>query len=324
VISRLGVVVVIATFLGMVAGDPANCSGRIHTDLISLFSQHTFKYDKETYGYRLFEPSSADEPGKHQPLIVWLHGQGAIGDDNTEQLKFLDRLVFHPPRKRERFPFFFLAVQCSSSQSEWFRPFSTEGDMLEVVHAIVQELLATKQIDVDRVYLTGISSGGTASWDLAWRYPKTFAAVLPLGSSGTYTTGISRLKDVPIWAFHCANDSGAPISYVQNTVNALKRAGGNVELTILPSNDHDAWTSAFRDYHALDWLMTQRRGRYFRAGAIPVGTKLRHALAGWSPWQFVIQLAVILSLAWIAWKALLWYLSDIDRPSPSRRQLSRR
>ena len=43
-----------------------------------------------------------------------------------------------------------------------------------------REAAARYRIDADRVYLTGPSLGGSGTWCIATRYPKTFAAIAPI------------------------------------------------------------------------------------------------------------------------------------------------
>jgi predicted peptidase len=273
----------------------------LRPDFVALFEAH--QHEARLGGrsvrlnYRLFVPEIKEGSARQLPLIVWLHGNGEGGSDNVNQLKWLDTLIFRPPRQRRRFPFFLLAVQCPVEQKSWtramFRRDRNSSDALDATKQIVEQLTARQPIDVDRIYLSGVSDGGTACWELAWRYPNMFAAVAPLGSFGHYRADLARLKDVPIWAFHSRDDRWADVNAVRSTVASLQSLGGRVYLTEIDSSGHDCWTAAFGDHGLLSWLLTQRRGcRGLAPGNSPIAFRLRHFVAGWRWWQAALQLGM--------------------------------
>ena len=208
--------------------------------------------------YRLFVPRNL-RPGEQCPLLVWLHGKGEGGDDNEWSLKYLPMIV-QPSRPVEEYRFFILATQ--SPSGSWSSGYDdSSGDMLAVTYAIVQQLLKEQPIDPDRVYLSGVSSGGAGCWEMAMRHPELFAAVAPMSSGGGDASRVGKLVNIPIWAFHCQYDKPEG---VEQTVAALQHAGGNVYLTLMRSGDHDSWHGALCGFGCFDWLLAQRRGASIR------------------------------------------------------------
>ena len=65
---------------------------------------------------------------------------------------------------------------------------------------------------------------------------------------------------MPVWAFHGAKDSVVPLRQSQEMVDALKRAGGNVQLTVYPEANHDSWTETYNNPKLYEWLLSQRKG----------------------------------------------------------------
>jgi predicted peptidase len=132
--------------------------------------------------------------------------------------------------------------------------------------AILEETCQSHPIDADRVSVAGISSGGTAAWEIAIRHPDRFSAIAPISSAGAHEASVKRIVNMPVWAFQSQRDPYAPISAVQQTIQALHEAGGAAELTAVslsPTSKlwvHDAWTEAFKEYGLLEWLLAQRRG----------------------------------------------------------------
>ncbi|MBM4028610.1 MAG: phospholipase, partial [Planctomycetes bacterium] len=68
-----------------------------------------------------------------------------------------------------------------------------------------------------------------------------------------------RLKDVPVWAFHGAKDPVVPLQASADMVEALKKAGGNVQFTVYPEAQHDSWTETYNNPKLYEWFLSQRR-----------------------------------------------------------------
>jgi predicted peptidase len=208
-------------------------------------------------------PSAQPDPHGHWPLLLWIHGQGERGNDNRKSMRWLE-LVFEPFENSP--PFFILVPQQQKEHTSWTGA-AGEGvnDMLTIAHRIMEQTVADYPIDEDRIFVSGVSSGGTASWQIACRHPEVFAAVAPLSSGGCDSSSAANLKGVPVWAFHCKTDTLTRPEGVQRTVEVVRQSGGlsHVTLTDRPNGDgwvHDSWTPAFREHGLAQWLIAQRRG----------------------------------------------------------------
>ena len=132
-------------------------------------------------------------------------------------------------------------------------PFDLKTDSRTIQHAWKPEELiqlvdnAIKHLNVDpnRVYVTGLSMGGYGTWRLASAYPDRFAAAVPICGGGEPDTMASTLARVPIWAFHGAKDTVVPLAESQNMVDAVKKAGGDIRLTVYPEAQHNSWTETY-------------------------------------------------------------------------------
>lgn len=284
--------------------------GGFDADFIEMFSTFEYRYtggeyDDEVFHYRLFVPTAEDAEQKF-PLVVWLHGRGEAGRDNIDHLAWLEHLVFKPPWQRDRFKFYLLAVQCPLDNNLWLRRNSGRGDdMINVVKAILDQTLAKYPIDADRVSLAGVSSGGTGVWDLAARHPDYFSAIAPMASSGLGDKALERLQRLPVWAFHCTRDPGTPIDSVRHTVDELQRIGCTAQLTEVDAATHDCWTPAFADYHLLDWLLEQQRGKTSPSpGTVSWHNRFNDLLNGWLWWQALLQLTIPSGFIFLGW----WFI----------------
>lgn len=196
--------------------------------------------------YLLYLPFDYHEDfNKKWPLIMFLHGAAEQGDD----LALVKRHGI-PKRidKKRDFPFVVVSPQCP--QGYWW-----SNDLLI---ALLDDIIANYRIDKDRVYLTGISMGGYATWELAIEYPDRFAAIAPIcGGGDPYL--IDRIKHIPVWAFHGEKDRIVKVYKSKRLVNALKVAGGNVRLTIYPGMRHDVWKVTYTNQKLYDWFLSHRR-----------------------------------------------------------------
>jgi predicted peptidase len=256
-----------------------------------------------TIPYRLHLPSQFDIAKKY-PLIVWLHGEGESGSDNRLQLRHLDTTLLIPER-RGNCDFLILVPQKPKKVS-WIGdsvPNSeSEGspyDMLEVVTKLLDHTIAQYPVDEARVAVLGLSSGGTAAWELAARSPERYSALLPFSAAPKGGTDLNALLRVPVWAFYPPTDYLAPPDATQNAVSHLQQLGGYAAFTF--SNDepekavtHYCWKSAFRDYDLYTWLLAQERD------GDHVPRPGRHQLGYYLRWDYfrpvAVRLAVVLSV----------------------------
>lgn len=179
------------------------------------------------------------------PLLVFLHGSGEAGHD-------LSVVTAHGPwdyvRSHADSPFVVVAPQLDVDQ-EW---------PPELVKAVIDKALATLPLDHDRVYVTGLSRGGGGTWDFAMKYPCMVAAIAPV--SGYSNLKQPRvLKGVGIWAFHGAKDDVVPPADEQALIAAARAAGIDVNYTLYPEGNHNAWDAAYSDPTLYLWLLTHRR-----------------------------------------------------------------
>ena len=195
--------------------------------------------------YLLYLPEGYSEGGKEWPLMIFLHGSGERGDD-LEKVK-----INGPPNfleHRKDFPFIVASPQLPEGQ-RW---------SADVVIGLIDELSAHLSIDTSRIYLTGLSLGGFATWDIACDYPERFAAIAPVCGIGDPDIAC-RLKHLPVWAFHGANDPVVPIKDDEEMVNAVKGCGGDVRFTVYPNVGHGAWVQAYADSTLYTWFLEHRR-----------------------------------------------------------------
>jgi dienelactone hydrolase len=193
-----------------------------------------------------------------------LHGSGDGGADNLSQLVHVDTTIY-PGGQLANCPFFVCVPQClhdgwltklSESQAKAHHV-EDDADMLDAAVKIIEQLQKDYPIDERRMTVLGISSGGTACWELLRRYPHRFAAAVPLGDGGS-EIAVGGTVDTPIWAFHAAHDPSVSPDGAAKTITSIKAAGGKAYLTLTEDETHNCWTTAFAEHDLLHWLLNQR------------------------------------------------------------------
>ena len=237
--------------------------------IIRLFDEHRIPVKsgegrlKRVYRYRLLKPAAL-EPGKRYPVVLFLHGAGNRGDDNRRQLFGLPALMAQT-RWRSKYPCYLIAPQCP--KDTWWsgrrraaraaREADEPDDPLDIVLAILEEVLKSYPADPRRVYLTGVSMGGFGCWQLTARRPELFAAVVPVCGCGDVSQA-SRLIDVPIWAVHGNADRAVPARCSREMIEAITQAGGNPNDSELEGVGHGSWTWAYDDANeVIPWMFQQ-------------------------------------------------------------------
>lgn len=206
--------------------------------------------------YLLFLPEgySSDATNKW-PLMLFLHGAGERGTN-------LDLVTVHGPPKivkaKKDFPFVLVSPQCPAERI-W-----RDEELL----ALLDKVSAERNIDTNRIYLTGLSMGGYGSWSLGTKYPERFAAIAPICGGGEQLPLLlpsaqmkAALKSLGIWAFHGGKDAVVPLEESQRMTNAAVRAGcTDVKLTVYPEAGHDSWTQAYNEPDIWAWFLAHQRG----------------------------------------------------------------
>lgn len=238
-------------------------------DSLDLYQKNEFVYaEGDTLRYRLLEPESP-EPGKVYPLVVFLHGSGERGNDNTLQLTHGAQMWLNPVN-RERYPAYVLMPQCPSD-GYWtysLRPEDLAPEKMpvgepatgvaEAVIELISKLSEDKAVDADRIYVIGLSMGGMATFDLAISHPELFAAAVPICGS-VNPARLAAAAGVPFRIYHGDADPVVPVEGSREAYRALRAAGADVTLIEFPGVGHGSWNPAFTDADFLPWLFSRHK-----------------------------------------------------------------
>lgn len=210
------------------------------------------KFLEKTFGeakYAVCVPENHD--GKTPlPVILFLHGSGQVGNDNTEQLA----IGFGPAIRKNGMPFPFIGVFPQSQEGDW----KAKGAEAKRALAILESVEREYQTDPRRVYLTGVSMGAEGVWSIAAAHPTRFAAIVPVCGGGNPKLA-SIIKDIPCWAFHGDADTIVPVQATRRMVEAITTAGGRPQYQEYRGLDHNCWDRAYGEAELYRWLQQQVR-----------------------------------------------------------------
>lgn len=213
-----------------------------------MMQSQTFNHvQQQTLDYWLYMPQKADSK-KPLPLVIFLHGAGERGGLDRVKWQGLPRFI----SEGQNYPFMLVAPACPLNA--WWQQY------IPTLNGMLDSLLSTYAVDAKRVYLTGLSMGGSGTWHWAMNNPERFAAIAPICGFGVELlypeNWESRLASVPIWAFHGAKDKVVKPVETRKLVRAARRAGGEVTFTLYDNADHNSWDVAYSNPELYRWLLS--------------------------------------------------------------------
>lgn len=237
----------------------------IDADVKQAFEARTYKNKEGAFlNYRIYSPVDTAAKKKY-PLVLFLHGAGERGDDNEKQLVHGAKDIWMYS-KSVNDPVIIIAPQCPNGKQWVDVPWGSDSHVMppepsvpmKLTVELLNEAIKTMPVDQKRIYVTGLSMGGYGTWDIIQRYPKMFAAAMPVcgGGDAAQAATISR---IPIWVFHGGNDNVVKTSRSRDMVEALKAAGGKPLYREYPNVGHNAWSATYSDKEVLAWFFGQKK-----------------------------------------------------------------
>lgn len=182
------------------------------------------------------------EPGKKYPLILFFQGAGEVGTDNNKQLTHGGEIHKNAVLSNQ-FPGFLVYPQ---------------SVYIDQAKLLIDKLVATYPIDINRIYVHGLSNGAKWTWQFANAYPTLVAAMAPMsGVEGTDP----ELLYTPIRLAQGGLDKNPTPGYTQTIVNWFSTNGGHLEYFLFPTLGHGTWNSMYTRPDFFSWFLQFKKNQ---------------------------------------------------------------
>ena len=213
--------------------------------------------------YKVAFPENFD-PAKSYPLLVFLHGSGERGRDNSLQLAHGRELFLNDPSLQD---IIVIAPQCpledywvniipvSDNSKRMFPEDAPISVSLYGVKALLDAFISLGFVDTEHIYGCGLSMGAFGILDLTVRYPDFFAAVQPI-CGGINTERLQNWSGRTAFRFfHGLKDDIVLPSFSIEADSVLKSQGVESSIVLYPEANHNSWTPAFSEPDFATWFL---------------------------------------------------------------------
>lgn len=253
------------TAAACVRGAPAAVS---RSALDDAFERQMFVDGAMRLPYRLHRPTPASPEARH-PLVLQLHGSGAIGTDNESQLGALAGtwLTGSPAFAGASAPFVVvpqvpLRSATYAADPEDGLPASSATPALAAILRLVDSLTRALPVDPARIYVIGFSMGGSAAWNALLAAPRTVAAAVIIAGVPPRRARGAELGAVPVLVLHSAADPENPFEATRAMVDRICRDAGKscrVHLRRYEALGHEIPPDVLLDDWWQRWLFERAR-----------------------------------------------------------------
>lgn len=249
-------------------------SATVNAQDLTLYQKKEYTYGEgKILPYRILYPANYDKSKKY-PLVLFLHGAGERGNNNEKQLIHGSKLFLNA-NNRQNYPAIVVFPQCPEN-SFWSsvyidrtkNPITFEFNYdnsitwpLDAVQKLMTQLLINEAVDKKRCYITGLSMGGMGTFELLYRFPKLFAAAIPICGGGDALRYDERVKKTAFWIFHGDADAVVNVNESRAMVEKLKSLKVDVTYTEYPKVNHNSWDNSFAEPTFLSWMFLQKKKR---------------------------------------------------------------
>lgn len=219
-------------------------------------------------GYVQALPALYDSTTKSYPVLIFLHGIGELGNGSSD-LWLPARLGPIALIRNNQFPSSFTVNGQNFSFiviAPQFKAWPSSSDINDVVNYVTGKY----RVDANRIYLSGLSMGGGATWEYGAAFAQRLAAMVPIcgaaSPTGSKAEAIAH-GGLPVWAFHNDDDYTVASSNSKNWVSDINAYGPSVaaRLTLWSTGGHDAWTKATdpgykeKGMNMYEWMLQYKR-----------------------------------------------------------------
>ncbi len=199
----------------------------------SLFTKEVFELSGGSIPYQVMLPKDYDA-GTAYPLVVFLHGAGERGTNNTSQMANGTQ-TFVSQAARENYPAIVIFPQCPP-EFMWSRRTkeTIDGELIftfpvkavpnepmNLVIELTKSFITSGQADANRIYVMGLSMGGIGTLEYLYYASDIPAAAISIAGGHDSSLVETYGNEVAIRLYHGSNDGVVPPKYSRDLIEAL-------------------------------------------------------------------------------------------------------
>jgi predicted peptidase len=198
------------------------------------------------------------------PVIVYLHGTGGMGTDNTKPFfKCGGGAAMHLLAEsfQKKNPCIVITPQIEE-HSGWYSASFTDPSYEQVWLKNAIRLMAQEDkyaIDLDRIYIMGHSMGGHGVYDALAKLPGFYAGGVAIAAVDDGACFNKDNVNSRLWIFLNKGDKAEGVDVAEAFARKYKKLGGRVRTKIYDSGGHNAWDRALQDQDFRSVLFKQKR-----------------------------------------------------------------
>ncbi len=187
-----------------------------------------------------------DSVEKQWPVLIFLHGSR----ENSTLEKVKNDFLPVTLSKDKTLPL--ILISPVNAYNKW---------SVDILNKMLDDVIDKYNVNLTKIFLSGHSMGGWATWEWALESPERFAAIAPI--SGSFFRELQnpwKLRHLPIWVFHGEKDQNIDVSNNIKTISLVKKYNNNAKITIYPDAGHDIWDWPFKYNNVIRWMLNQSKG----------------------------------------------------------------
>ncbi len=228
-------------------------------------------------GYYEYLPQGYYAGSQSYPLLIFVHGLGEMGDGSPSQLPRVIGGGLPNAIENGKFP---VSVHAGGGSGSLFKfivisPQFAQWPGGPDISNVIDYAVSHYRVDINRIYLTGLSMGGGVVFDYAGYWPSysnRVAAIVPIAAANwPWAPSMQNIAEanLPVWATHNDSDNVVPVSNTINSVDYINTSpvppNPLARKTIFHSYGHDAWTKTYdtlykeNNMNIYEWMLQYKR-----------------------------------------------------------------
>ena len=188
-------------------------------------------------------------PKENMPLIVYLHGDGEVGDINS--ITYLPIYKYVKNTYDNEIPFVFIAPH--TTVYDWI-----SSPIPETVKSLTDHVVDEYKIDKNHVIIMGVSRGAIGAWNMVAKYGSFWSAAAPISCPAVTSNDPNSYKMVPIYAVSgdSGNQEAGYNSSMSDLVKRIQGVGGTAVKITYHGDSHNTISTKLANKDMFIWLLT--------------------------------------------------------------------